>query len=311
MEVGEASVEALVHVTHDTSSGSIAPATGSVPAGGSLSFEALDAHGHPMEASWTLSPSTCGEMVPAHGPTSALQAAPTAGGLTCTVAAAAGSLSLLATVAVAHGAAASISISVGAVPAGGSVQATATVRDGAGASLDGALVQWTTTCAGVSPAQGERTTVSAAAGAGGTTCTVTAALGALTATADVVVGYAGPFTITVAPSTGSLRPGQSQVLTVTARDAAGNEVPVDGVEWNAPCGTIEGTGTTVTYTAGAGAGNCDVTATVSVGGTSTSGTAALAIEAGGDSTMLVGAGAAAAAGAGALGLGLMRRRKQA
>ncbi|HEX9709170.1 MAG TPA: PKD domain-containing protein [Candidatus Thermoplasmatota archaeon] len=304
--------QATLHVAHDTSSSSIVPSTGVVTEGESLAFHVADAHGHAMSAAWAVSPATCGAMVPAEGPTSQLQASAGAGGSVCTVSATAGSLHLLATVAVGHGPAADVGIHVGGLAAGGSAQATATVRDAAGHTIDALGVVWTTTCAGATPAEGERTTVTAAASAGGSTCTLTAAVGAATASVEVEVGYAGPFTVTVTPATGTLRPGESQSLTVHVLDGAGREVPPEAVAWVAPCGTIEGSGTTVTYTAGepAGAEDCAVSATVTVGGTTASGVATIALAAGSDGGLTIAAGLAAAAGAGAGAILLLRKRKQ-
>lgn len=310
---GEATEHATVTVRHAVTSGAIEPTNGRVAERAALEFHVTDAHGHALAAAWSVSPSSCGAMEPAEGDHSSLVGHPEAGGSVCTVTAEASSLVLRATVGIDHGPAVQAAVEAGTLLAGGSVQATATLLDAAGHGVDAAGVSWKTTCGGgVSPAQGERTTVTAGADQGGSSCTLTASFGEAVVTVDLPVGRAGPFTVSIVHGSGTLQPGQSQQVTVSVRDASGNEVSPDAIEWTAPCGQIAGEGATVTYTAGeaAAGADCTVQATVLVGGTTATGTSAIGVSAGGDVGLIAGTGVAAAATAGAVAFMVFRRRRQ-
>ncbi len=304
--VGGVAKGAAVNVTNDWSSGTIAPVNAVVEEGKSLDFTVHDANGQAVSVPWSLSPLACGSLSPLEGPNTTFAAAVGAAGLQCTVSASGGTLTLRSSVLVQHAPPVSLDVTVSDLEAGRAATGTAVPKDTYGHALPGHDVQWTTDCAGVSPAAGASVNVLAANNAAGSTCHVTATIGTATKTVDVRVLYARPFSVQISAATPTANGGSAQQVQVNVTDAVGNPVDASAVTWTSTCGSVTGSGKTVTFTAPA-SGSCTISATVDFDGATSSGTASVAVQPGGSSTLLIGVGAAVVAAA-AAGFFIMKKR---
>ena len=304
--VGGVAKSAEVNVSHDWSSGSVEPVNSVVEEGNSLEYTVRDANGHVVSVAWSLTPAACGSITPVEGPTTTFTAAVGAAGLQCTVTAAGGTLTLRSSALVQHAPPLTMDVTTGDLEAGRAATATAVPKDTYGHALPGHDVQWTTDCAGVSPATGASVNVLAAATAAGTTCHLTATDGAATKTVDVRVLYARPFTVQILPASSSPGGGSTQQVEVNVTDAVGNPVDASEVTWTSSCGSVTGSGKTVTFTAPA-SGSCTLSASVPYEGAQSTGSTNVAVKSSGSSTVLL-LVAAAAVVAVAAGFFIMKKR---
>ncbi len=168
-------------------------------------------------------------------------------------------VSSLVNVVVVSGAVTSVTIDPPAVDlrVGRTAQLTATPRDELGDPVAGRTVAW-------SSQNGSVATVNAsglvtAVGQGSTT--VTATVDGRSGTADVVVTVAPVATVTIAPQSATLAPGETRQLVPTARDADGSILSGRAVEWttsNASAATVSQTG----LVSALAAGEATITATI-------------------------------------------------
>jgi plastocyanin len=263
--------EIPVAVGHDTSDVTLSPASATVAQGATLAFTFGDRYGHPLSATWSITPSSCGSLDPPSGLSSTLTVAADGGGLTCTVGGTAVGISKFAGVTVEFGAATTVVITAGAaaVIAGSSVPFNAVVKDNVGHRIPGVVVDWTTTCGALSVSSGVSTILAAPASTAGSNCTVSGTYQAISGSASVHVEHAGPFTVTVTPAAPQVSGGGSQQFQATVLDSFGQPVQDATVFWAASCGQLSSSvGQTVTYTApnGLGGESCRVSASLEVGG---------------------------------------------
>jgi hypothetical protein len=268
---GENHEEIPVTVSHDTSDVTLSPASATVGQGSTLAFTFGDRFGHPLSATWSITPSSCGSLDPPSGLTSTLTIASDAGGLTCTVGGTAVGISKFAGVDVQYGAPTTVVITAGAaaVIAGSSVPFNAVVKDNVGHRVPGLAVDWSTTCGELTQASGVSTILAAPSSAAGSNCTVTGTYQGISGSASVNVQHAGPFTVTVTPPAPQVAGGGSQQFQATVLDKYGQPVPEATVFWDTSCGQLSSSvGLTVTYTApnGLGGDSCRVSASLEVGG---------------------------------------------
>jgi hypothetical protein len=187
---------------------------------------------------------------------------------------------------------------------------SASAADTYGHSLTGLVISWTVTCGVVSPTTGSQVTLTISESAAGTSCTVTATSDNATGTATLAVGAAGPFAVTVTPST--ISPSGPQTLTATVKDSQGRPVPDAQIEWRASCGELsQSTGATTVYTPPADTSGAPCTVTAAVAGTDGASQTTVTVASASASLLPLLLGVVVAGGAGAGGFLVWRKRKQA
>ena len=140
---------------------------------------------------------------------------------------------------------------------GSTQQFTATLRDAAGVLLPGREVTWSSSGPAVATISNGGLLTAVAAG----TVTVTATSEGKTGTATVTVTNPPVATVTVAPLTASMLPGEQLSFSARAVDAAGNVLTGRSVTWSTANPVIAVVSSAGRVTA-AGAGTTTVTATV-------------------------------------------------
>ncbi|HVH69063.1 MAG TPA: Ig-like domain-containing protein [Gemmatimonadales bacterium] len=117
---------------------------------------------------------------------------------------------------------------------GGTAQLTATTLDSAGNVLSGRTVTWASNNTAVATVSGSGLVT--AAGAGSTTITATSE--GQSGTASITVSSVPVASVTVTPVSASLQVGQTQQLTATAKDSAGNTLSGRVITWSSSDTTI-------------------------------------------------------------------------
>jgi PKD repeat protein len=298
-----------VTVSHDTRTLSVSPRSATLIEGASQEFRVLDANGHAVAVNWTVSPSACGVLSHASGVGTTLQTSMTAASLSCNVVGRYGATSVLAGVNVVHGPPATITgvPSTSSPEAGTAITLSASAQDAAGHPLTGVTFTWSTPCGSLSGTTGSDVSIALPESAGGTSCTVTVVSGNATGTVTLNIGFAGPFTVTVTPST--LAPSGPQTLTASVKDPQGRALPDAPIVWTATCGVLSSsTGSTTTYTPPADASGGPCTVTAAVAGTDGSSQTTVAVVSA-PSMILPIVGIAVVAAGGAAGFLLWRKKK--
>ena len=120
-----------------------------------------------------------------------------------------------------------LSPAVASVPVGRAVQLIATLRDSSGAPLTGRTLTWLSSNLNVAAVDGGGLVTGQSPGAS----TITAVSDGVSGTAALTVTNIPVASVTVAPATASISPGQTWQLTATPKDANGNALTGRVVTW--------------------------------------------------------------------------------
>lgn len=133
---------------------------------------------------------------------------------------------------------ASVSVAPGtaSVPAGGSVQLTATPRDASGAALTGRAVNWSTSNSAIATVSSSGSVKGVSPG----TATITATSEGESGRATITVTAVPVARVTVTPSSASVMVGASVQLTATVRDASDAELSGRSITWSSSNGAVAG-----------------------------------------------------------------------
>jgi uncharacterized protein YjdB len=147
---------------------------------------------------------------------------------------------------------ASVTVSplTGSLPAGGTLQLTATPKDAGGNPLSGRVVTWGSSNAAAATVNASGLVTGVAPGA----ATITATSEGQNATAAITVTSAPVASVTVTPATASLAAGQTVQLTADPKDANGNALSGRVVTWassNTAAASVNGSGLVTAVAAGA------------------------------------------------------------
>jgi hypothetical protein len=298
-------------VTADTRTLALQPRSATVVEGSSQSFSILDANGYPVLANWSLSPTSCGVLDNASGRTTTFLASQDAAGLPCKVTGRYGTTGILAPVTVVHGPPLSIVVTASTTSPlpGSSVTLTAAATDAAAHNLTGLSIAWSAPCGIVLPPTGATVSLAVSDEAASTTCTVMATSENTTGSVTLHVAPAGPFVVTVTPST--ISGSGPQTLTAVVKDSAGRAIPDAPIVWTATCGQLsQSSGPTTTFTPPAQPPETPCTVKAEVDGTNGASQATLTVAGASSSSLPIIIGVAVAAGAGAAGFLVWRKRKQ-
>jgi uncharacterized protein YjdB len=160
------------------------------------------------------------------------------------------------------------------VPAGQTVQLTATPRDANGNALSGRTITWSSDNTTVATVSTSGLVTAKVAG----TATITATSEGQSGSASVTVTTVPVATVTVTPATASVPVGQTVQLTATPRDANGNALSGRTITWvsdNTTAATVSASGlvtakvagsATITATSEGQSGSASITVTASTGG---------------------------------------------
>lgn len=203
---------------------SVTPTSASIPAGRTQQFTAtaLDAQGNPLS----------GRVV------SWLSGAPTVATVDQTGLATGigvGSAVIIATVEGQQGtvtldvtpvsvAAVSVTPNTGTLPIGNTLQLAASITDAAGVPIPGKVATWNTSSAAIATVSTSGLVTAVGAG----TATITATSDGVSGTATITVTQVAVASVTVAPASATLDPGNTLPLQVTLADAGGNSLPLAG-----------------------------------------------------------------------------------
>ena len=149
-----------------------------------------------------------------------------------------------------------VSPQTASVPVGGAVQLSASVRDAAGAELQGRLVGWTSSDESIAVVSSTGRVSGIKVG----TATITASSEGKSGTATVTVTPAPVAAVTVTPPTATVTVGQTTTLTAQTLDAGGNPLTGRAITWTSSSAAIAtvSPGGVVT---GVSAGTATITAT--------------------------------------------------
>ena len=253
---GHFGTAAVTVVNLPVASVDVAPATASVPVGLTVQLTATprDAGGNALAGrvvTWASS-------APAVATVSSAGVVTGVTSGTATVTATSEGQSGTATVTVTDVPVASVQVTPArnAVPSGGAVQLTATLRDANGRTLSGRVVTWTTTDPAIATVGPSGLVTGVAVGA----VTITATSEGQSGTAEVTVTPVPVASVTVTPSTASVLAGATVQLTATLRDAVGNVLTGRVVSWSSGAPAVAAVSSTGLVT-GQAVGPATITAT--------------------------------------------------
>lgn len=139
---------------------------------------------------------------------------------------------------------------------GQSVTFSAVTRDGAGNTLTGRVVGWSSSNNAVATVNSSGVVT----GVGTGTATITASSEGVSGTASITVTGAPVATVTVAPTTATVVAGQTTTLTATLKDANGNTLTGRTITWSSGTPSVAVVSATGVVT-GVAAGTATITAT--------------------------------------------------
>jgi uncharacterized protein YjdB len=150
----------------------------------------------------------------------------------------------------------SVTPSTASTIVGQSVTLTATPKDGAGNTLTGRVVGWTSSNTSIATV----TSSGVVTGVGSGTATITASSEGVSGSATVTVGGIPVASVTVSPSTSSLLVGQTTTLTATLKDGNGNVLAGRAITWTSSASSVATVSATGVVT-GVSGGAATITAT--------------------------------------------------
>ncbi|HZI29527.1 MAG TPA: Ig-like domain-containing protein [Gemmatimonadaceae bacterium] len=150
----------------------------------------------------------------------------------------------------------SVTPSTASTIVGQSVTLTATTMDGAGNTLNGRIVGWTSSNTSIATV----TSSGVVTGVGSGTATITASSEGVSGSATVTVGGIPVASVTVSPSTASVLVGQTTTLTATLRDGNGNVLTGRPITWTSSASSVA-TVSAAGVVTGVSGGTATITAT--------------------------------------------------
>ena len=266
---GEASDTAIVTVMPaSVATVAVSPASANILVGGTVQLTATprDSGGNALTGrpvTWTTSAGGAA-VVSAGG----LVAGVALGSATITATSEGASGSATVTVSAVPVASVSVTPATASVPAGGTVQLSATPRDAAGTPLTGRPITWTTSAGAVATVSVGGLVTGVAPGS----ATITATSEGKSGTAAVTVANVPVASVTVSPASASVAAGATVQLAATPKDSAGNTLTGRTITWasgNAAVATVSTAGLVTAKVAGS--------ATITATSEGKSGTAAVTV----------------------------------
>ena len=150
----------------------------------------------------------------------------------------------------------SVTPSTASTIVGQSVTLTATTKDGAGNTLTGRVVGWTSSNTSIATV----TSSGVVTGVGSGTATITASSEGVSGSATVTVGGIPVASVTVSPSTASVLVGQTTTLSATLKDGNGNVLSGRSITWTSSASSVA-TVSAAGVVTGVSGGTATITAT--------------------------------------------------